>query len=125
MKCPKCRKKIEKGVKFCPYCGMNLCQDTPVGQKKGSKKGRHRKKYLLILILLLFLVCLGIVMWVILSREINRNMLSFMTGSDKQNISYGAVMHDNGDTTYRPGPNQISYDKESCYSSKWWRRFRI
>lgn len=112
MKCPKCRKKIEKGIKFCPYCGMNLCQDTSVGQKKGSKKGRHRKKYLLILILLLFLVCLGIVMWVILSREINRNMLSFMTGSDKQNISYGAVMHDNGDITYRPGPNQISYDKE-------------
>lgn len=113
MRCSKCRKKIEKGIKFCPYCGMNLYLNTPVGQKKGSKKGRHRKKYLLILILLLFLVCLGIVMWIILSREINRNMLSFMTGSDKQNISYGAVMHDNGDITYRPGPNQISYDKES------------
>lgn len=112
MRCPKCGKKIEKNVKFCPCCGMNLYPDYSVCQKKDSKKGRHRKRYLLIII---FLLCIfqGIVMWVILSRYITKNMLSHRISLDEDNISCGSVTYENDDITYRPDPDQIFYDEES------------
>lgn len=108
MKCPECRKKIEKGIKFCPHCGMDLTSDNPVHYKKGRSK-----MWYFLFLPLLFLVGLGIAMWVILSQQMNKEMMSLMIGYDKANSAYGTTKYDNGDITYRPNVEQISFDKDS------------